>query len=360
MDIAQKLYTARPTVLSEDPKEHAKEIFKVGTGSSLLHCYSIVFLQERERYNRLINAIDATLGLLIKAIQGLVLMSPELDQMYSSLLKNRVPANWEQVSYASLRPLASWQADLHKRVEFMRRWATKGHPEAYWLSGLFFPHGFMTGVLQAHARKHNKAIDFLKFRFSCMNFALADCCTEGTSHADHPQAQSTQHKPEDGVYVYGMYLESATWSYADNCLREQRPGIIVEKMPVIHFLPFEVKHKVPKPFIPVTFLAAPEQEGPLDSRKTSKRGKSVYQKKQEQQPKIQEVIVYEGEEDTDIDNPNIYQCPVYKTSERAGTLNTTGQSTNYILSVGLPIDTKEASSEHWTLRGTAIVTMQDD
>lgn len=31
-----------------------------------------------------------------------------------------------------------------------------------------------------------------------------------------------------------------------------------------------------------------------------------------------------------------YQCPVYKTGARAGTLSTTGQSTNYILSVDIP------------------------
>lgn len=47
-------------------------------------------------------------------------MSPELDQMYMSLLTNQVPANWEAVAYSSLKPLASWFKDLHKRVNFMR------------------------------------------------------------------------------------------------------------------------------------------------------------------------------------------------------------------------------------------------
>lgn len=49
-------------------------------------------------------------------------MSQELDLMYTSLLTNRVPANWAAVAYPSLKPLASWFEDLKERVAFMRNW----------------------------------------------------------------------------------------------------------------------------------------------------------------------------------------------------------------------------------------------
>jgi dynein heavy chain len=49
-------------------------------------------------------------------------MSPELDEMKDCFLKNKVPNNWERVSYLSLKSLASWFKDLHLRVDFMRNW----------------------------------------------------------------------------------------------------------------------------------------------------------------------------------------------------------------------------------------------
>jgi len=59
-----------------------------------------------------------------------------------------------------------------------------------------------------------------------------------------------------------------------------------------------------------------------------------------------------------VRKPNDYTCPCYKTSSRAGVLSTTGQSTNFILSVELP--TRSHPPEFWTLRGTALLSQLDD
>lgn len=50
----------------------------------------------------------------------------------------------------------------------MRGWMKGGHPNCYWLSGFFFPHGFMTGTLQTYARKYQEAIDLLQFKFNVL------------------------------------------------------------------------------------------------------------------------------------------------------------------------------------------------
>jgi hypothetical protein len=61
--------------------------------------------------------------------------------------------------------MASWIKDFHARIAFLRSWLTLGPPASFWLPGFFFPQGFMTGVLQMHARKYSIPIDSLKFGF---------------------------------------------------------------------------------------------------------------------------------------------------------------------------------------------------
>lgn len=66
------------------------------------------------------------------------------------------------------------------------------------------------------------------------------------SHIDINDEDLITKAPTDGVYIYGLYIESGAWSEAKGCIVEQRPGVILSPMPIMHFLPFEVKHKAVK------------------------------------------------------------------------------------------------------------------
>jgi dynein axonemal heavy chain len=244
---------------------------------------STCLLQEAERYNRLLNVIRTSLYDLQRAIRGEVVMSMELDKVYLSLMNNQVPDMWAKAAYPSLKPLDSWVKDLIQRVEFMRDWLQNGQPKAFWLSGFFFPQGFLTGVLQTYARKYQVPIDSLGFEFDVL---------------DKYDLEDVEAAPEDGVYVYGLYMDGARWDMENQVIADSHLNQLQSRMPIIHFKPV-VEGSIP---------------------------------------------------------PNTYECPVYKTSVRAGVLSTTGQSTNFVVSVHLPSTNK---SDYWVLKGAALLCQLD-
>lgn len=106
--------------------------------------------------------------------------------------------------------------------------------------------------------------------------------------------------PEDGVHVLGMYLEGAKWNNTLFSLDESDAKVLFTKAPMFWF----------KPSKPEDFV------------------------------KMQQ-----------------YDCPVYKTSVRWGTLATTGHSTNHVTNIRIPSNIEE---DHWILRGVAILLYLDD
>ena len=287
LDLIERLQHQVPEPITKDMFN--KEIMKINP-MGLLHCLSTVLLQEVQRYNNLLAEITTSLTMLHDAILGKINMSKELDAMHTDLNFNRVPSNWARVSFPSLKPLASWMNDLQERVQFMRQWALRGHPPCFWLAGFFFPHGFMTGVLQTYARKHSRPIDLLQFEFEVKVSMDATSIHKG---------------PVDGVFIYGLLIENAKWNPVDKCLQEPEPGEMYSQMPVIHFIP---KYKPPQA----------KDDGHLKSSMKM---------------------------NDDEDEKETYQCPVYKTSARAGVLSTTGQSTNFILTVDLPCGVRETEED---------------
>ena len=88
-----------------------------------------------------------------------------LENTFNSLTLNQVPKSWEKKAYPSLKPLSSWFNDLIQRVTFFKH-AVLDKPKIYWISAFFFPQGFLTGVLQEHARQPDKEIPIDELIFS--------------------------------------------------------------------------------------------------------------------------------------------------------------------------------------------------
>jgi dynein heavy chain len=119
-----------------------------------------------------------------------------------------------------LKPLSNWFKDLLQRLEFMTKWVEHGIPAAYWVSGFFFPQGFLTAALQNHARKYRFPIDTVSFSFIMVSEEVAELS-----------------KPADGCYIYGLFLEGARWSKDRHSLVDPKPKELFSPMPAIHMLP---------------------------------------------------------------------------------------------------------------------------
>lgn len=101
---------------------------------------------------------------------------------------------------------------------------------------------------------------------------------------------------------FGSFFGTARWDDAAGCLSEPLPGVMFSELPPVHFRPVQV----------------PE----ADALRTPRAA------------------------------PGRYACPLYKTQARSGALSTTGQSTNFVLHLALPIPSG-TQPEQWALQGVA-------
>ena len=70
-------------------------------------------------------------------VQGLVVMSAELEAAYRSISVARVPDLWAKVSYPSLKPLASYLEDLYSRLHMLQvDMGTRQSSASAWHTGL--------------------------------------------------------------------------------------------------------------------------------------------------------------------------------------------------------------------------------
>ncbi|XP_060146269.1 dynein axonemal heavy chain 2 isoform X4 [Globicephala melas] len=202
---------------------------------------NVVLLQEIQRYNKLLETILFSLTDLEKGIQGLIIMSTSLEEVFSCIFDAHVPPLWGK-AYPSQKPLASWTRDLAMRVEQFELWASRTRPPViFWLAGFTFPTGFLTAVLQSSARQNNISVDSLSWEFIVS--------TVDDSNLVYP--------PKDGVWVRGLYLEGAGWDRKNSCLVEAEPMQLVCLMPTIHFRPTESRKKSAKGGTVPSSLPAP-------------------------------------------------------------------------------------------------------
>lgn len=85
-----------------------------------------VLLQELARFNNLIEVIKSSLHTLIKALEGKILITVDLEKLLTSITNNMVPDMWKASSYPSKKPLMSYIKDLKSRLKMLDEWIERG------------------------------------------------------------------------------------------------------------------------------------------------------------------------------------------------------------------------------------------
>jgi dynein heavy chain len=67
-----------------------------------------VLIQELLRYNTLLTLLRTSLADLLLALQGLKVMTAQVDNLAESITNNTIPRLWAEKSYPSLKPLLSY------------------------------------------------------------------------------------------------------------------------------------------------------------------------------------------------------------------------------------------------------------
>jgi dynein heavy chain len=301
---AETLDELAKEIASKVPKEFDIEKAIIKFPVQYNESMNTVLTQEMIRFNKLISTVTSSLADVQKAIKGLVVMSAELEACGNSMVIGKVPLMWAAVAYPSLKPLGSWTTDLLARISFLdQEWFEQGiAPPSFWISGFFFAQAFITGALQNFARKYKTPIDQCEFDFEVLT-------PSGCENAK-------TNRPEDGVYVHGLYLEGARWDVMSHAIDESHPRELYVLMPNI-------------------WLVA---------------------KKKDEVPLVEGIPAhYTGHLKG---TAHVYMCPVYRTSFRQGTLSTTGHSTNFVMFIRLPM-LSEHKQKWWCKRGCALLTQLD-
>lgn len=198
-------------------KAHPETFKKIASGA--VNSLGVFLGQEIVRFNGLVAVMKSTLSELQRAIKGIVVMSAPLEAMFNCFIFQRVPSEWENAGYPCLKPLLSWTEDFFQRIDFVGSWLLNGPRPSYWLSGFFFPQGFMTAIKQTYSREYQIAVDIL----------TVTCEVKGYGN-DNLEAI-----PKDGVLIYGLFMEAGRFDRSKLLLDESKPGVLFDEMPCIWY-----------------------------------------------------------------------------------------------------------------------------
>ncbi|KAL0274316.1 UNVERIFIED_CONTAM: hypothetical protein PYX00_006769 [Menopon gallinae] len=197
-----------------DPHETKERLKIMGILSSM----NIFLRQEIDRMQRIITVVRKTLKDLLLAIDGTIIMNESLRDALDNIYDAKIPKLWLRGSWAS-SSIGFWFTELLERDIQFRTWLMTGRPNMFWMTGFFNPQGFLTAMRQEVARSHKGwALDSVIIHNEVLK----------------QMREEVRGAPNEGVYVYGLYIDGGGWDRRNGKLTEPAPKVLNVIMPVIH------------------------------------------------------------------------------------------------------------------------------
>ncbi|EER14943.1 axonemal dynein gamma heavy chain, putative [Perkinsus marinus ATCC 50983] len=234
-------------VLSKVPPDFVEEIFRSqitklkgppntpdkGFAAPL----NIFLFQELQRIQRVIGIVRNNLQSLVMAIEGTVVMTPDLLEDLNMIFDARLPRRWTHdpsgAEISWLMPtLGAWFTGLLDRVNQLGTWleSGRGAMKGYWLTGFLNAQGFLTGMRQEVTRQHKKD-----------QWALDDVVTH--TEVLSYDLERVKDVPDEGQNIYGLFIEGARWNRQDGRLDESEPKKLFTTMPAIYVTAVTMKDR---------------------------------------------------------------------------------------------------------------------
>jgi dynein heavy chain len=183
-------------------------------------CYINVFLQECEYMNYLLDEVSHSLKEIRLALKGELTSTEQMERTIDSLVIGRVPTNWQELAYPSIRGLSSWLTNLNSRCEQLGGWKDEpvNIPKVVNIAKLFNPQSFLTAIKQYSAQHNHWELNKL--------YIVTEITKRTEAEIEGPA--------REGAYITGMNLQGARWDIANNQVEESKPKEMYCPLPIVN------------------------------------------------------------------------------------------------------------------------------